>query len=173
MTRSIRHWSKDELNTLRELMAKGEKISVMARTLNRSHSSVTWKVQELRDNQYNNDNIRKGRIWTQQELELLREMIEAKKSTALAAQILRRSESSIKAKGRELGYHFIYTQETKCWTCSHAAGKNMCSWARWFEPVKGWTATYREIRQSAAEALIPSYFVHDCPQYKKEARRTR
>ena len=53
---------------------------------------------------------------------------------------------------------------TKCWDCANAnAG---CEWSKEGKPVKGWIATY--IKANGTKPY-DTYFVHDCPQFKRDA----
>lgn len=59
---------------------------------------------------------------------------------------------------------------TLCWLCQNATNSG-CSWSARFKPVKGWTATPTLIKNAINKrteevTLIPSYFVHKCPQFK-------
>lgn len=57
---------------------------------------------------------------------------------------------------------------TLCWQCANAVPneKYGCKWSKDFEPVEGWNATPTIIgRQNAQLAPIPSFEVHECPEY--------
>jgi len=57
---------------------------------------------------------------------------------------------------------------TLCWQCANAVPneKYGCKWSKDFEPVEGWDATPTIIgRQNAQLAPIPSFEVHECPEY--------
>lgn len=63
---------------------------------------------------------------------------------------------------------------TLCWRCRHAAGPDMCSWARDLVPVPGWQAdpsflweTFKGERMS-----LRSYHVWACPQFEADLPRT-
>lgn len=54
---------------------------------------------------------------------------------------------------------------TKCWVCQKACGTidNQCSWARSFEPIKGWNA----------RKCKGSYFVRSCPEFVHDEPRRK
>ncbi len=54
-------------------------------------------------------------------------------------------------------------QDTLCWHCARAIKK--CPWNRRFKPVEGWDAVPTDLNRT------PSYFVRDCPLFKREAER--
>lgn len=56
---------------------------------------------------------------------------------------------------------------TLCWRCAHAAGPEMCSWARDFVPVEGWKATPTMLYANNGSASKPvgSFHVRSCPEF--------
>ena len=62
-----------------------------------------------------------------------------------------------------------YHAQTLCWNCANATGG--CSWSEYgtFQPVEGWTAERRDIRNKFGED-IESYIVIDCPEFIRDAQ---
>lgn len=58
-------------------------------------------------------------------------------------------------------------EPTLCWKCAHAAGPEMCSWARNFVPVEGWKATPTMLYATNAGVSKPvgSFHVRSCPEF--------
>lgn len=53
-------------------------------------------------------------------------------------------------------------EESLCWKCQNSCSG--CSWSRSFEPVKGWTAERRMIKNSPYDSF-ESYLVKECPEF--------
>lgn len=63
---------------------------------------------------------------------------------------------------------------TLCWTCQRAVGANMCDWAKYFEPVKGWVAKPVKIGTGRYnDKVINSYLVITCPLYIKDVKKKK
>lgn len=61
-------------------------------------------------------------------------------------------------------------EETLCWFCQRSMPdlKIGCSWAKWFRPVKGWTAEERDLLLQVINGqrrMTKSYHVIDCPLF--------
>ena len=60
------------------------------------------------------------------------------------------------------------TNKTLCWDCWHAAGPDMCSWAREFKPVAGWKAKRTLLNMYVTDnktSRTSSYTVSECPLF--------
>ncbi len=64
---------------------------------------------------------------------------------------------------------------TLCWRCRHAAGRQMCSWARELIPVPGWQAEPSFLVETfkGERMTLRSYHVQACPQFEAESPRTK
>ena len=108
------------------------------------------------------------RQWTHKEDEYLKKnyrLIGAKE----IGQHLGRSVNSVRIHAKKLGLAESFSS-TLCWECTHAAGQNMCTWAREFREVDGWNAISTSIlhkEEDGSRTLVKSYFVVTCPLFQE------
>ncbi len=63
------------------------------------------------------------------------------------------------------------TADSLCWKCQNSCCR--CSWSKSFKPVQGWTATPTVIQGKLKTDIIHSYFVTDCPLFKRDKPRRK
>ena len=58
--------------------------------------------------------------------------------------------------------------EQLCWSCSKACGGSDCPWANKLQPVEGWTAIQRIIKDCGHKTT--HYRITKCPLFEKGRR---
>lgn len=59
-----------------------------------------------------------------------------------------------------------------CWGCDNACGG--CNWSDSLKPVEGWNAIKTRIKINAETGeYTDSYFIIECPEFKREKKRLR
>ena len=109
------------------------------------------------------------RLWTEEDDAKLRELAQTSMTSAQIAKKLGRSKAAVNVRKNVLGLSVRPQGETLCWRCKHSTGMSMCSWARFFVPVKGWDAKPTRIASSKGN-MRDSYHVWYCPEYEEEER---
>lgn len=156
----------EEDETLRELVFdQGLSLSETARRMNRPVSTVSKHVDTARIG------AARGKPWSVEEIDKLREMAEAGFTYEEAAQALGRGKGSVRYKATQLKLFLMYSRHERgalCWKCANAVPNPAtgvgCEWSRKFQPVPGWEAEYRPIKLSDAK-ISESYFVKSCPLF--------
>ena len=93
-------WTNEELELLKSLMEKQEKVANIARHLNRPYQSVSLKVKEI-----NSGEVKIKRYWNFEELKMLKALLQKIISVTQIANIMGRNEFSIRIKLARMGTH--------------------------------------------------------------------
>ena len=62
-------------------------------------------------------------------------------------------------------------KQSLCWDCQRAAGKKMCTWALFEQPIPGWNAVERDVLNEMKTPEQKSFMVYDCPQFIEDLPR--
>ena len=112
MSGKYKAWTTEEIELLKSFMAKGEKTSVIAIKLQRPHGSVNVKKREIES-----DNIRSGSFWKIEELKMLKALLQKNLSKREIAEIMGRSESSIKNRLIKMGVDIWNENSYQAYIC--------------------------------------------------------
>ena len=104
MSKRYKAWTKEEIELLKSFMAKGEKTSAAG--------SVTVKKREIESG-----NMRTGSFWTVDEMKMLRALLQKDLSKSQIAEIMGRSESSIKNKLIKMGIDIWNEDSYQAYVC--------------------------------------------------------
>ena len=72
-TTNYRGWTREEVDLVKSLMQKQEKVANIARHLNRPYQSVSLKVKEI-----NSGEVKLKRYWKFEELKMLKALLQKK-----------------------------------------------------------------------------------------------
>nr|DAM47033.1 MAG TPA: Myb2 [Caudoviricetes sp.] len=98
MSKKYKAWTKEEVELLKKLMAKGEKTSVIAIRLQRPHGSVNVKKRELKSG-----NLRLRSFWTIDELRILKDLLQKGLTAKQMSEVMKRTKSAINNKLTDMG----------------------------------------------------------------------
>lgn len=112
MSEKYKAWTAEEIELLKSFMAKGEKTSVIAIRLQRPHGSVTVKKREIESG-----NMRTGSFWTVDETKMLKALLQKDLSKGQIAEIMGRSESSIKNRLIKMGVDIWNEDSYQAYVC--------------------------------------------------------
>ena len=97
-TTNYRGWTREEVDLVKSLMEKQEKVANIARRLNRPYQSVSLKVKEI-----NSGEVKLKRYWNFEELKMLKALLQKRISVTQIANIMGRNEFSIRNKLARMG----------------------------------------------------------------------
>ena len=112
MSKRYKAWTKEEVEILKSFMTKGEKTAVIAIRLQRPHGSVNVKKREIE-----NGNLRLCPFWTVDEIKMLKALLQKDLSKSQIAEIMGRSESSIKNKLIKMGIDIWNEDSYQAYVC--------------------------------------------------------
>nr|DAW63047.1 MAG TPA: Myb2 [Caudoviricetes sp.] len=112
MSKKYKAWTAEEIELLKSLMDKGEKTSVIAIRLQRPHGSVNVKKREIESG-----NLRSCHFWTVEELKMLKALLQKDLSKKQIAEIMGRSESSIKNRLIRMGIDIWNENSYQAYVC--------------------------------------------------------
>jgi DNA-binding NarL/FixJ family response regulator len=112
MSKRYKAWTVEEIELLKSFMAKGEKTSVIAIRLQRPHGSVNVKKREIESG-----NLRSCHFWTVEELKMLKTLLQKDLSKRQIAEIMGRSESSIKNRLIRMGIDIWNENSYQAYVC--------------------------------------------------------
>ena len=112
MSKRYKAWTAKEIELLKSFMAKGEKTSVIATRLKRPHGSVNVKKRELKSG-----SLRSCPFWTIDEIKMLKALLQKDLSKRQIAEIMGRSESSIKNKLIKMGVDIWNENSYQAYVC--------------------------------------------------------
>lgn len=112
MSKRYKAWTAKEIELLKSFMAKGEKTSVIATRLQRPHGSVNVKKRELKSG-----SLRSCPFWTIDEIKMLKALLQKDLSKRQIAEIMGRSESSIKNKLIKMGVDIWNENSYQAYVC--------------------------------------------------------
>ena len=112
MSGKYKAWTAEEIELLKSLMAKGEKTSVIAIRLQRPHGSVNVKKREIESG-----NMRTGSFWTVDETKMLKALLQKDLSKKQIAEIMGKSESSIKNRLIKMGIDIWNENSYQAYIC--------------------------------------------------------
>ena len=95
---NYRGWTREEVDLVKSLMEKQEKVANIARHLNRPYQSVSLKVKEI-----NSGEVKIKRYWKLEELKILKTLLLKRISVTQIANIMGRNEFSIRNKLTKMG----------------------------------------------------------------------
>ena len=159
-------WTETEKDELERWRDYGMSFSQIGGMLGRSKNACRGMYQRLKSTDRMSTPLRP---WTDEEDAMLRELALTNMTNAQIGKKLNRTRGAIDMRKRALGLSARPQGETLCWRCKHSAGKNMCSWARFFVPVEGWDAQPTMLASSQGR-MRDSFHVRKCPQFEKEER---
>ena len=97
-TTNYRGWTREEVDLVKSLMEKHEKVANIARHLSRPYQSVSLKVKEI-----NSGEVKIKRYWKLEELKMLKTLLLKRISVTQIANIMGRNEFSIRNKLTKMG----------------------------------------------------------------------
>ena len=112
MSKRYKAWTAEEIELLKNLMDKGEKTSVIATRLQRPAGSVNVKKREIESG-----NMRTGSFWTVDETKMLKALLQKDLSKRQIAEIMGRSESSIKNRLIKMGVDIWNENSYQAYVC--------------------------------------------------------
>lgn len=112
MSKRYKAWTAKEIELLKSFMAKGEKTSVIATRLQRPHGSVNVKKRELKSG-----SLRSCPFWTVDETKMLKALLQKDLSKRQIAEIMGRSESSIKNRLIKMGIDIWNENSYQAYVC--------------------------------------------------------
>ena len=112
MSKRYKAWTKEEIELLKSLMDKGEKTSVIAIRLQRPAGSVNTKKREIESG-----NLRSCCFWTVDETKMLKALLQKDLSKRQIAEIMGRSESSIKNRLIKMGVDIWNENSYQAYVC--------------------------------------------------------
>lgn len=112
MSEKYKAWTKEEIELLKSLMDKGEKTSVIAIRLQRPHGSVNVKKREIESG-----TLRSASFWKIEELKMLKALLQKDLSKRQIAEIMGRSESSIKNRLIKMGVDIWDEDSYQAYVC--------------------------------------------------------
>ena len=112
MSEKYKAWTKEEIELLKSLMDKGEKTSVIAIRLQRPHGSVNVKKREIESG-----TLRSASFWNIEELKMLKALLQKDLSKRQIAEIMGRSESSIKNRLIKMGVDIWDEDSYQAYVC--------------------------------------------------------
>lgn len=112
MSKRYKAWTKEEIELLKGLIDKGEKTSAIAIRLQRPAGSVTVKKKEIE-----NGNLRSCHFWTVDETKMLKALLQKDLSKNQIAEIMGRSESSIKNRLIKMGIDIWNEDSYQAYVC--------------------------------------------------------
>lgn len=112
MSKRYKAWTKEDIELLKSLMDKGEKTSVIATRLQRPAGSVNVKKREIESG-----NMRTGSFWTVDETKMLKALLQKDLSKRQIAEIMGRSESSIKNRLIKMGVDIWNENSYQAYVC--------------------------------------------------------
>ena len=112
MSKRYKAWTKEEIELLKSLIDKGEKTSDIAIRLQRPHGSVNVKKRELKSG-----GLRSCPFWTVDEIKMLKALLQKDLSKRQMAEIMGRSESSIKNKLIKMGVDIWNENSYQAYVC--------------------------------------------------------
>lgn len=112
MSKKYKAWTAEEIELLKNLMDKGEKTFVIATRLQRPAGSVNVKKREIESG-----NMRTGSFWTVDEMKILKALLQKDLSKRQIAEIMGRSESSIKNKLIKMGVDIWNENSYQAYVC--------------------------------------------------------
>lgn len=112
MSKRYKAWTKGEIELLKSLIDKGEKTSAIAIRLQRPAGSVTVKKREIESG-----NLRPCHFWTVDETKMLKALLQKDLSKGQIAEIMGRSESSIKNRLIKMGIDIWNENSYQAYVC--------------------------------------------------------
>ena len=112
MSKRYKAWTKEEIELLKSLIDKGEKTSAIAIRLQRPAGSVTVKKKEIESG-----NLRSCHFWTVDETKTLKALLQKDLSKGQIAEIMGRSESSIKNRLIKMGIDIWNEDSYQAYVC--------------------------------------------------------
>lgn len=112
MSKKYKAWTKEEIELLKSLIDKGEKTSAIAIRLQRPAGSVTVKKREIESG-----NLRSCHFWTVDETKMLKALLQKDLSKGQIAEIMGRSESSIKNRLIKMGIDIWNENSYQAYVC--------------------------------------------------------
>ena len=112
MSKKYKAWTKEEIELLKSLIDKGEKTSAIAIRLQRPAGSVTVKKREIESG-----NLRSRYFWTVDETKMLKALLQKDLSKGQIAEIMGRSESSIKNRLIKMGIDIWNENSYQAYVC--------------------------------------------------------
>lgn len=112
MSKRYKAWTAEEIELLKSFMAKGEKTSVIAIRLQRPAGSVNIKKREIESG-----NLRSCHFWTVDETKMLKALLQKDLSKRQIAEIMGRSESSIKNRLIKMGIDIWDEDSYQAYVC--------------------------------------------------------
>ena len=112
MSKRYKAWTKEEIELLKGLIDKGEKTSAIAIRLQRPAGSVTVKKREIESG-----NLRSCHFWTVDETKMLKALLQKDLSKRQIAEIMGRSESSIKNRLIKMGIDIWNEDSYQAYVC--------------------------------------------------------
>ena len=112
MSKRYKAWTKEDIELLKSLMDKGEKTSVIATRLQRPAGSVNVKKREIESG-----NMRTGSFWTVDETKMLKALLQKDLSKRQIAEIMGRSETSIKNRLIKMGVDIWNENSYQAYVC--------------------------------------------------------
>lgn len=112
MPKRYKAWTEEEVELLKSLLEKREKTSVIAIKLQRPAGSVTVKKREIESG-----NMRTGSFWTVDETKMLKALLQKDLSKGQIAEIMGRSESSIKNRLIKMGVDIWNEDSYQAYVC--------------------------------------------------------
>lgn len=112
MSKRYKAWTKEEIELLKGLIDKGEKTSAIAIRLQRPEGSVTVEKREIESG-----NLRPCHFWTVDETKILKALLQKDLSKGQIAEIMGRSESSIKNRLIKMGIDIWNENSYQAYVC--------------------------------------------------------
>ena len=112
MSKKYKAWTAEEIELLKSLIDKGEKTSAIAIRLQRPAGSVTVKKREIESG-----NLRSRYFWTVDETKMLKALLQKDLSKGQIAEIMGRSESSIKNRLIKMGIDIWNEDSYQAYVC--------------------------------------------------------
>lgn len=112
MSKKYKAWTKEEIELLKSLIDKGEKTSAIAIRLQRPAGSVTVKKREIESG-----NLRSCHFWTVDETKMLKALLQKDLSKGQIAEIMGRSESSIRNRLIKMGIDIWNENSYQAYVC--------------------------------------------------------
>ena len=112
MSKRYKAWTKEEIELLKSLIDKGEKTSAIAIRLQRPAGSVTVKKREIESG-----NLRSRYFWAVDETKMLKALLQKDLSKGQIAEIMGRSESSIRNRLIKMGIDIWNENSYQAYVC--------------------------------------------------------